>query len=413
MLHPRTHRLTRRRLLASVGQAGALALLAACGDNGSNDATPTATATPAGPSPSPSPADTSPTVPPTPDEPSLEEVAGELLILGFAGTVLTPDNPIVADIRDRHVGGVVLFTTALADQNGLRNVESPEQVRALCADLQETAGDRTLLIAVDQEGGLVARLGPEHGFPATRSAAELGATGDPEVTRAAAAQIAETLVANGFNLNFAPVVDVNVNPDNPVIGAVDRSFSSDPAVVTAHAEAFIEAHRAEGVLTSLKHFPGHGSSKADSHLGFVDVTSTWSRAELEPFRALIAGRLADTVMVAHVFNANLDPEVPASLSPKVIEGLLRGELGFTGPVVSDDMQMGAITQHYSFEDSIRRALLAGNDLLVFGNNTVNPVADLGARAHQTILDLVRAGDVPEERVRAAYERIRTLKAAVA
>ncbi|MEX2238888.1 MAG: glycoside hydrolase family 3 N-terminal domain-containing protein [Dehalococcoidia bacterium] len=139
------------------------------------------------------------------------------------------------------------------------------------------------------------------------SAQELGSIGDPAVTRAESEAIAATLRAAGINLNLAPVVDLNTNPDNPVIGGLERSFSADPEVVAEQAAAFIEGHRAQRILTALKHSPGHGNSVDDSHLGFVDVTETWSEAELEPYRALVDAGLADIVMAAHVFNSNIDP----------------------------------------------------------------------------------------------------------
>src|SRR5690606_10098573 len=164
--------------------------------------------------------------------------------------------------------------------------------------------------------------------------------------------MAATLAEAGINLNLAPVVDVNVNPDNPVIGQLERSFSGDPDVVTEQAKAFIEAHHEHGVLCTLKHFPGHGSSEADSHLGFVDVTNLWSRQELEPFRNLIDAGLADAIMTAHIFNANWDSEHPATLSRAVITGILREELGYDGVVITDDMQMGAIRDFYGFEAAV-------------------------------------------------------------
>lgn len=404
------HRITRRRFLAT---AAAASFLAACGDSGDGDDTPaTNTPTPPpDPTGEPSPTSPAPTETPTPALPSLEEMAGQMLMLGFPGTVLTADNPIVADIRERHIGSVILFSLNVAT-GGLRNIESPGQVRALTQALQDTAGGG-LLIAVDQEGGRVARLGPDHGFPPTRSAAELGASGDPGVTRAAAGELADTLASVGVNFNIAPVVDVNTNPANPVIGALERSFSADPAAVTAHAAAFIEAHRERGIITSLKHFPGHGSSTGDSHEGFVDVTQTWDPLELGPYRDLVAAGLADTVMVAHVSNSNWDPEYPASLSPAVIQGMLREDIGFDGPVVSDDMGMGAITDHYSIEESIRLAIEAGNDILVFGGNLAGTPEGIGPRAHAAIVDLVRRGDIPEERIADSYRRITALKARVA
>jgi beta-N-acetylhexosaminidase len=384
---------------------GVLALLGACGgsDDSDDEGTPTATATSSPPTPTQAAA--SPTAAPT-QPPSVEEMIGQMLMLGFRGTELTA-NPIVADIRDRHAGGVVLFSRDVPT-GGTRNIESPAQVAALTSALQETSGGR-LLIAVDQEGGQVARLGPEHGFPATRSAEELGRIDDLGVTSAAAGRVADTLVAAGFNLNLAPVVDLNTNPANPIIGAIGRSFGADPALVTRHAEAFIDAHHERGPLTALKHFPGHGSSRADSHLGVVDVTETWDPVELEPFRALLAAGKADMVMVAHLFNANLDATYPASLSAETIDGLLRRDLGFEGVVISDDMQMGAITQEYGFEEAIRLAVLAGNDILVLGNNLDTFDPEVGARAFGVVRGLVDAGNVSSERIGESYGRIMALK----
>ncbi|MFD1505877.1 glycoside hydrolase family 3 protein [Georgenia yuyongxinii] len=331
-----------------------------------------------------------------------------MLLLGFRGTTLEPTNPVVADL-ERHLGGVVLFSRDVPSGSATRNITSPAQVAALTATLQAQA-DPPLLVTTDQEGGQVARLGPEHGFPATRSAAQLGAMGDPAATRAAAAEMARTLRVAGVNLNLAPVVDVNVNPTNPIIGALGRSFSAHPDVVAEEAAAFVRGHHDEGVLTTLKHFPGHGSSRADTHAGFVDVTDTWSEAELVPYRSLIGQGLADAVMVAHVFNATLDADHPASLSAATITGLLREDLGFDGVVMSDDLQMGAITQQWSFDEAIHLAVQAGTDLLTFSNNLEAFEPDLGARAHATLLDLVRRGEIDEARIAASYERIQLLKA---
>ena len=182
--------------------------------------------------------------------------------------------------------------------------------------------------------------------------------------------MAKTLAAAGINHNLAPVVDINSNPANPVIGALGRSFSADPAVVIAQARAFIEAHHAHDVTTTLKHFPGHGSSQADSHLGLVDVSATWQRDELEPYRVLIGEGIVDTVMTAHVFNTQLDPTYPATLSKATITGILRDELGFDGVVITDDMNMQAITSQYGFEQAAVLAVQAGADLLAYGNNLV-------------------------------------------
>jgi len=221
-------------------------------------------------------------------------------------------------------------------------------------------------------------------------------------------QIAETLDSVGVTLNLAPVVDLNVNPTNPIIGSLGRSFSADPAVVTAQAEAFIEGHRAVGVRTTLKHFPGHGSSTGDTHLGVVDVTDTWSPIELEPFANIVRDGLADAVLTAHVFNATLDPEHPATLSPPTITGILRHQVGWDGVVISDDMQMGAIRDAYGYADAVRLAILAGVDVLTIAQQQVYEPGIV-----ETTIDLiegfVRDGTLSEARIDESYARIQALK----
>ena len=329
-----------------------------------------------------------------------------MLIVGFRG--LTPDEaePFRQLIADGSLGGVILFSR---DQlsGGPRNVESPDQLRSLIAALSGAATATPLLVAIDQEGGQVARRGPASGFPPTRSAADLG-RGDPSATGAAAAEIAATLFSVGVTLNLAPVVDLAVNPDNPSIAALGRSFSADPAVVTAHASAFIEAHHAAGVRSAIKHFPGLGSATADTHLGVVDVTYVWTDVELEPFRALIRDGLPDAVLTAHIFDARLDPDHPASLSRATVDGLLRGDLGFDRAVISDDLQMGAILDAYGFDEAVALAIEAGIDLLLIANQLVYE-PDVAMRVVDLVVRLVTDGRISEERIDASYRRVLALK----
>ncbi|MCB0039785.1 MAG: glycoside hydrolase family 3 [Caldilinea sp.] len=393
---------TRRQVLTA-GGAVAVTLLAGC--------------RPAEPSPAPAPT-TPPVSLPTPTPaaearpleiaPDLRRKLAQMVLVGFRGTVIEADNPIVADIRDRGIGGVVLFSYDVALQSPVRNVESPAQVAALDAALAELAAD-PLMIAVDQEGGKVARFNETHGFPPTVSAQALGEQNDPDATYAAAAQLAETLKAAGVRHNFAPVVDVNTNPDNPVIAAYERSFSADPEKVTAHAAAFIEAHHAHGVLCTLKHFPGHGSSRDDSHRGFVDVSATWSPVELEPYAALMDAGLADSVMTAHVFNRAWDATDPATLAPGAIQGLLRDELGYDGVVISDDMQMDAIADNYGFAEAVVGTVAAGVDVVVVGNNLAYE-PDVAARIIDLLAAAVADGRLSEARIDESYRRIMALKA---
>lgn len=253
------------------------------------------------------------------------------------------------------------------------------------------------------------RLKDKHGFSPAVSQRELAQRG-VTATREQAAQTARTLSQLGINLNLAPVVDLDVNPESPAIGALDRSFSADTQVVSEHARAVIEGHHARGVLTAVKHFPGHGSAVADSHRGFVDVSSTWSEAELEPYRALIGDGMVDMVMTAHVFNRTIDPEWPATLSPSTITGLLRQRLGFDGVVIADDMQMGAVAEHYGLETALRQAIVAGVDIITFANN--NPRVyepDIAPQAINIIAKLVEDGTISETRIDQSVARIQALK----
>ncbi|MCB9751832.1 MAG: glycoside hydrolase family 3 protein [Myxococcales bacterium] len=398
-----SRRASRREFLGALAGASALGLTR-CGDPPPETPEPKAEPAPppniAPPEPSPEPAAAD-------DDAALAKMIGGLLLVGFRGARAKEGDIVLRDIAERHLGGVLLFDRDDILGDHKRNIESPAQLRALCGELQAVA-ERTVLIAIDQEGGYVNRLLPKYGFPRTESARHFGRKDKPDYTERAATKTAALLAEAGVNLNLAPVVDLMVNQRNPIIGKVERSYSADPEVVVRHASAFITAHHARGVLCSLKHFPGHGSSRADSHLGFVDISDTWTRRELEPFAALIKAGLADTVMTGHLFNKTLDPDVPATLSRAVITGLLREQLGFSGVVISDDLQMGAITSAYSFEQALRRALAAGVDLLTIGNN-VGYSPDTVARAVEIIGEHVSAGRLERAAVEAAHARVLALR----
>lgn len=342
-------------------------------------------------------------------EPTLEAKVGQMVMVGFRGLSVTPQDPIWQDIAERNLGGVVLYDVDVpSNRTQPRNIESPAQLKALTSALQGIRPD-PLLIGIDQEGGIIQRLKPRYGFPDSVSHAQLGAADDLDGTYAAARAIAENLREHGININFAPVVDINTNPDNPIIARYERSFSADPAAVTRHAQAYIRAHHDVGLLTNLKHFPGHGSSTGDTHLDVTDVTHTWQPLELEPYRDLIGEGVVDLVMTAHVFNGALDPAAPATLSPAVITGLLRDELGFDGVVISDDMQMGAIVNYYGFEAALELAIAAGVDILVLSNNGSTYDDGIAARAIDHIVRLVEEGRIRRERIDQSYRRIQALK----
>ena len=343
--------------------------------------------------------------------PSLREMAGQMIMAGFrgmSGDSLSPQ--FLAQLDSGYLGGVILFDYDLGTQAFERNIRSPEQVEALIRALQQRA-PVPLLVAVDQEGGRVNRLKPRYGFAALPSAQYLGSLNVLDSTRHYAQLNAANLRRLGFNVNFAPVVDLDLNPDNPVIGGIERSFSGAAETVVAHAGAWIGAHQEQGVLSVLKHFPGHGSSAADSHVGFTDITPYWSAEELRPFEALAKHKaLLVGIMTAHVFNGQLDSLYPATLSRAVIHDILRTDWGFEGLIFSDDLQMKAVSALFDFEAILQRSIEAGVDVLVFGNNLEYDEA-IPRRAVELIVQLVESGAIEEARIRASYERIMGVKRA--
>jgi len=340
--------------------------------------------------------------------PTLAEKIGQMVLVGFRGLAVGETDPVVQDLRQRHLGAVVLFDQDVGDPSlPWRNVQSPEQVRALVATLRAAARE-PLLVAIDQEGGRVSRLKATYGFSDTLSHEEVGRRNDPTFTFTHADLIARTLAGLGINLNLAPVVDLDANPANPIIKGKQRCFGADPEVVAAHALAFARAHRQRGVLTCPKHFPGHGSAGGDTHLGLVDVTRTWSERELIPYQRLLEAGQLDMLMTAHVFNARLDTEHPATLSRRVLQDLLRDRLGYQGLILSDDMEMKAITSRYGLEQAVELGVQAGLDILCFGNNLVHD-PQIGERVTGLLLRLVERGRISEARIDESFQRIQRLK----
>lgn len=341
---------------------------------------------------------------------SLDEDIGEMLLVGFRGTAIdsAATGDIVEAVRDYHVGSVILFDYDAPTGKRGRNITGAEQVRALCGQLRRLSP--TLFIGIDQEGGYVSRLNSRYGFRRIPSAKRMHQLGEDSL-RHYADLTGAMLQDLGIDLDFAPVADVDVNPDCPVIGRIERSFSADAAEVGRSCQVWIDAMAQRGVASCMKHFPGHGSAKGDTHKGLVDVSDTWRREELAPYRSLDAR--TTMVMTAHVVNRRLDPTgLPASLSPR-ITSLLRDTLGFSGVIVTDDLAMGAISSHYSLEQTLRLALEAGADLLCLSNNGSHYDTGLTAKAVGIIKGLVADGTVSAERIRQSADRVRALKAATA
>lgn len=291
-----------------------------------------------------------------PDDLPLRVLCGQLLVGGFDGSTLP--SRFAEALRQGHRGGAILFR---------RNVPNLPATHALCRALADVAPpDLPPFLAVDQEGGRVARLPLP--FPKLPPMRALGAIGDVELSRRTGRMLGERLQALGFNLDFAPVLDVDSNPNNPIIG--DRSFGDDPAAAAALAVAFGEGLEAAGVLSCGKHFPGHGDTSVDSHVGLPVIEHSRERldaVELVPFRAAAKAGLG-TMMTAHIVVTALDPSVPATLSSAVCTDLLRRDVGFGGVLFSDDLEMAAVALAYPVEVSAVASIRAGCDVLLVCSN---------------------------------------------
>lgn len=338
------------------------------------------------------------------DSVSLDLMIGQMILTGIGDfSYIEPDTEILSDIENGLIGGVILFEKNI-------NQSNPHKQLKRTISLIKKKAKVPLFISIDEEGGKVNRLKPKYGFPVTKEAGYLGRINNLDSTRFYANNTASTLKKYGFNVNYAPDVDVAINPENPVIAKLGRSYSDNPAIVTKHAQAFIESHREHNIITVLKHFPGHGSSKNDSHLGVADVSKYWQFSELLPYKTLLNSNKVDGIMTAHIINEHLDPsKLPATLSPFIISQILRGFLNYQGVVFTDDMQMHAISKNFGFEESIKMAINAGVDVMLFANNVPGNEKRSPKQIHGIISGFVENGDISEERIRLSYLRIIKLK----
>ncbi|MGQ4387302.1 glycoside hydrolase family 3 protein [Streptomyces sp. SAS_270] len=284
-----------------------------------------------------------------------------------------------------------------------RNIASPEQLAALTGQLRAERDD--VIVAIDEEGGDVTRLEVRTGssFPGNHA---LGAVDDVELTREVAAELGRRLAACGVNLNWAPSADVNSNPDNPVIGV--RSFGADTALVARHTAAYVTGLQSAGVAACTKHFPGHGDTAVDSHHALPRIDAglpVLQERELAPFRAAIAAG-SRAVMSAHILIPALDADRPATLSPRILTGLLREELGYDGLIVTDGMEMQAIAATYGIERGSVLAVAAGADAICVGGGLADD--DTVRRLRDALVRAVRTGELSEERLADAAARVRAL-----
>lgn len=337
---------------------------------------------------------------------TVSEQVGQMLmpdIRQWNGKVTTTVNEgLKSSIHNQDLGGLILFD---------KNIVDTRQVTTLTHNLQMEAGDIPMFLGIDQEGGVIKRIPGGTNLPGQMA---LGATGDSALAEAAGQLTGEELKALGLNINFAPVLDINSNPDNPIIGM--RSFSSDADLVTRLGLATIKGLHQSGVIAAVKHFPGHGDTTVDSHLGLPVLTHNRERldsVELKPFQAAIENGV-EMIMTAHIAFPAIDNEqvtslkdgqrvsVPATLSKKVLNGLLREELGYEGLIISDAFTMDGIAEHFGEDQAVERAVNAGVDIILMPQDS--------AAAHQTLVNAVKNGTIPTETIHASVERILELKA---
>jgi beta-N-acetylhexosaminidase len=328
---------------------------------------------------------------------ALAEKVGQLLTVGFDGYALPVE--LGRRIAASQVGGVMLFRP---------NIQAPAQVGALVSVIRAAASEGPAhppcLVAIDQEGGLVQRLAePLTVWPDMLS---VGAVDDPTRTQLVGRALGDELAALGIGWNFAPVLDVHTNPDNPVIGS--RAFGTTADAVTTHALAFWRGLRAAGVLGCGKHFPGHGDTRTDSHLDLpiVDLpVERLLRVELAPFAEAARAKI-DAIMTAHVLYPALDPDWPATLSRRILTDLLRGQMGFTGVIVSDDLGMKAVADRYPIEELAVAVVAAGANVLL-----IREPAERQTRAFEALVRAAQQDSNLRDRVEDSAARVATMKAA--
>lgn len=321
----------------------------------------------------------------------LESAAGRILIGGFEGKLLPEETARL--IRSGALGGIILFT---------RNLGTLEETHGLVSRLHELSPEEPLWMAVDQEGGRVQRL--RSPFPELPPMRDLAQVEQGQWVERSAELLARSLRVLGFTQDYAPVLDVDTNPDNPVIG--DRSFSRDPHVVAELGARFIRTMQAHGIAACGKHFPGHGDTNQDSHFELPRLEHDLARleaVELVPFRAAVEAEVA-SIMTAHVLFPALDPDHPATLSEKIVTPLLRDRLGYRGVIVSDDLEMKAVADHYGIEDSVVRAVRAGCDQLLICHTH-----ELQVRAKEALIHAVEDGRLERSRLLEASGRVLEMK----
>jgi len=331
---------------------------------------------------------------------NLKQLLYKMLIIGFDGKDILNNKKLITNIENG-LGGVILFDHYIDDKKKSKNIQSPQQVKKLNKSLQDIC-EEPLIICIDQEGGKVARLKEEKGFSKTLSAKKIASLEEKDAKKEYE-NLSFELKDLGINCNFAPLVDLAINKESKIIYGLDRAYGEDSEQVVKYAQIFMDALSENQIISVLKHFPGHGSAKGDSHESFVDISKTWNEIELIPYKKLLSK--TKMIMSAHVYNSKLDENYPATLSFKTNTELLRKKLGFNGVLVTDDLQMLAIKKHYKKEEAIELAINSGADMLMYCNQLSN---DDTEETIDMMNHLVQNKKISINRIKEANHRINRL-----
>lgn len=326
---------------------------------------------------------------------NLDDKIGQMIIIGFDGDNVKSRGfkQAYKKVQKGEISGIILFKKNIKDKESL--IEMNKKILS--------ANPITPFVSIDNEGGMVQR----YDFMKHKSAKEISKYTEKEagIHYSTMAKFEKELK---INLNFAPVVDLAINK-NSIINKKERSYSDNAKIVSKYAKIFIEEHNKQKIITSIKHFPGHGSVIGDTHKGFVDATETFVEDEIKPYKNLKNYDKLNMVMVSHIFNSKLDEKYPASLSKNTINGLLKDKIGFKGVVVSDDYDMGAIMDNYSLRENVVLAVNSGVDLMIFSNNLKRKDKNIPKKIHKIIKQEIKKGNIKEEDIDNSYRKIMALK----
>ena len=343
---------------------------------------------------------------------TLEQKIGQFLIVGFHGTSIKDAwvSKILEDIKESRIGGMIPYGYNIVDAGQISTLNR------LCLEAAEEAGLPPAFITVDQEGGQVQRLSQRKGFIGFPSPEQMTAK-EPNEIKETYRQMARELKDHAFNWDFAPSVDMDPQGYKcPILGELGRVYGNNTKSIVTYAGIMVDVFHEEGMLNCIKHFPGHGSAKKDSHQGFVDVTDVWRAEEMEPFFELARAGKVDAVMTAHIFNEHLDSRYPATLSRVTLQKLR--DAGYDGVIISDDLHMSAIQEKFGFEEAAIKALQAGNDMVIYSNSTIaaasikgfEPDPELPEKFIRVITGAIDRGELSEQQIDMAFDRVMRLKA---